>query len=73
MCWVSCPDLLSSLMVEPAIYCKEKPLHMESRDPWRSLMYESLQPDAAVVTLNLHGLSHLETASSNKSFCDIWV
>ena len=32
-----------------------------------------VQPDAAVVTLNLHGLSHLETASSNKSFCDIWV
>ena len=40
MYWVSCQGLLLSQMGEHAIYCKEKPLHMECRDPWRSSMYE---------------------------------
>lgn len=40
MSWGSCQDLLSSQMGEHVIYCKEKPLPMECRDPWRSWMYE---------------------------------
>lgn len=44
MCWGSCPDLLSSPMVEPAIFYMEKHLRMEFRDQWQWLMYDQLPP-----------------------------